>query len=67
MSLTADQARRLGGLAGILFAIIALVALFLPGSPPKADEVDKIAHYSRISGGAFWPATISWDSPSPSF
>jgi hypothetical protein len=52
MSLTAEQARRLGGLAGILFAIIALVALFLPGSPPKADEVDKIAPFFTDKRGS---------------
>jgi hypothetical protein len=52
MSLTAEQARRLGGLAGILFVVIALVALFLPGSPPKADEVDKIAPFFTDKRGS---------------
>jgi hypothetical protein len=52
MSLTAEQARRLGGLAGILFAIIALVALFLPGTPPKADEVEKIAPFFTDKRGS---------------
>jgi hypothetical protein len=45
MSLTVEQARRLGGVVGILFVIIAVVSLFLPGTPPKADEVAKIGTY----------------------
>src|SRR5256714_11783960 len=45
MSLTTERARRLGGLAGIVFVVIGLVALFLPGTPPKAEEVSKIATY----------------------
>jgi hypothetical protein len=45
MSLTADQARRLGGFVGIAFVVLAIVALFLPGTPPKADEASKIAAY----------------------
>jgi hypothetical protein len=45
MSLTVDQARRWGAIAGIAFAVVALIATFLPGTPPKADEVAKIATY----------------------
>lgn len=45
MPLTIDRVRRAGGLAGVLFVVLALVALFLPGTPPKADEVSKISAY----------------------
>jgi hypothetical protein len=43
--MTADRVRRGAGLAGIIFAILAAVALALPGSPPKADEASKITGY----------------------
>jgi hypothetical protein len=52
MSLTTDRALRLGGAAGILFVILGLVALFLPGMPPKADEVSKIATYFADKRGS---------------
>jgi hypothetical protein len=42
MSLTLDRLRRIGGLAGLLFIVLAILALVVPGSPPKADEVAKI-------------------------
>src|SRR5438128_6964186 len=45
MSATVDRVRRLGGLMGIVFVVLGLVAVFLPGTPPKADEVSKIASY----------------------
>jgi hypothetical protein len=45
MTLTIDRVRRMGGLAGILFAVCAVVSIFLPGTPPKADEVGKISSY----------------------
>jgi hypothetical protein len=45
MQLTMGRVRRLGGAAGILFAVLAVVALFLPGTPPKADEVSKITSF----------------------
>ena len=45
MSLSRDQIRRFGGAAGILFVVLGLVALFLPGSPPKADEIGKITPF----------------------
>src|SRR3954452_23357931 len=45
MSLTMDRVRRMGGAAGIVLAILAVVSLFLPGTPPKADEVSKITSY----------------------
>jgi hypothetical protein len=56
MSLTADQARRLGGLAGILFVVIGVVAVFLPGTPPKADEVAKIGTYLTDKRGSILAA-----------
>jgi hypothetical protein len=33
--------RRLGALAGIAFVIVVLVAFFVPGTPPKADEAPR--------------------------
>lgn len=45
MSLSRDQIRRFGGAAGIVFVVLGLIALFLPGSPPKADEIGKITPY----------------------
>jgi hypothetical protein len=45
MSLTGDRVRRLGGLVGIVFVVLGVIAVFLPGTPPKADEVSKIATY----------------------
>src|SRR5215210_7442805 len=45
MPLTTDRIRRMGGVAGILFFVFALFSVFLPGSPPKADEVLKITPY----------------------
>jgi hypothetical protein len=50
--LTIDRVRRAGGLAGLLFVIVALVALFLPGTPPKADEVSKISSYLTDKRGS---------------
>jgi hypothetical protein len=45
MSLTRAQVLRWGGVAGIVAVVVALVAFFLPGAPPKADEVEKIATF----------------------
>jgi hypothetical protein len=45
MALTIDRVRRMGGAAGIAFVILAVVSLFLPGTPPKADEVGKVTSY----------------------
>ena len=45
MSMTIDRVRRLGGIVGIVFVVLGAVAIFLPGAPPKADEVSKIAGY----------------------
>jgi hypothetical protein len=56
MSLTVDQARRLGGVVGILFVVIAVVSLFLPGTPPKADEVEKIGTYLTDKRGSILAA-----------
>jgi hypothetical protein len=52
MSLTVDRVRRLGGLVGIVFVVLGLVAVFLPGTPPKADEVSKIATYFTDKRGS---------------
>jgi hypothetical protein len=52
MSLTAEQVRRAGGLVGIVFVVIAVVAIFLPGTPPKADEVPKIATFFADKRGS---------------
>ena len=43
MSVTVDRVRRLGGIVGIAFVVLGVIAIFLPGAPPKADEVSKIA------------------------
>jgi hypothetical protein len=56
MSLTVDQARRLGGVVGILFVVIAVVAIFLPGTPPKADEVAKVGTYLTDKRGSILAA-----------
>ena len=45
MQLTTDRIRQLGGTAGIAFLILGTVSLFLPGTPPKANEVAKITPY----------------------
>ena len=45
MSVTVDRVRRLGGIVGIAFVVLGVIAIFLPGTPPKADEVSKIAGY----------------------
>ncbi len=45
MSLSRDQIVRFGGAAGVLFVVLGAVALFLPGTPPKADEIGKITPY----------------------
>jgi hypothetical protein len=54
--LTTQRLGRLGGAAGILFVIIGVVALFLPGTPPKADEVSKIATYLTDKRGSILAA-----------
>jgi hypothetical protein len=56
MSLNVNQARRLGGVVGIVFVIIAVVSLFLPGAPPKADEVEKIGTYLTDKRGSILAA-----------
>ena len=45
MQLTRDGVRRWGGAAGIVFVVVAVISIFLPGTPPKADEVSKITSY----------------------
>jgi hypothetical protein len=45
MSVTADGVRRLGGIVGIAFVVLGVIAIFLPGAPPKADEVSRVAGY----------------------
>ena len=52
MSLNADQVRRLGGIVGIVFIVIGVVGLLLPGTPPKADEVSKIATFFTDKRGS---------------
>ncbi len=56
MSLTVERVRRLGGLVGIVFVVLGLVAVFLPGTPPKADEVSKIATYFTDKRGSILAA-----------
>jgi hypothetical protein len=57
MSLTPDTIRRLGGMAGIIFVVIGVVAVFLPGAPPKADEVAKISTYLTDKRGSILAAS----------
>jgi len=56
MSLTVDRVRRLGGLVGIVFVVVAVFSLFLPGTPPKADEVSKITTYFSDKRGSILAA-----------
>lgn len=56
MSLTVDRVRRLGGLVGIVFVVLAVISVFLPGTPPKADEVSKIATYFSEKRGSILAA-----------
>lgn len=56
MSLTVDRVRRLGGLVGIAFVVLGVIAIFLPGTPPKADEVSKIATYFTDKRGSILAA-----------
>jgi hypothetical protein len=45
-----------GGLMGIVFVVLGIVAVFLPGTPPKADEVSKIASYFTDKRGTILAA-----------
>jgi hypothetical protein len=56
MSLTVDRVRRLGGLIGVVFVVLGVVSVFLPGTPPKADEVSKIAAYFTDKRGSILAA-----------
>jgi hypothetical protein len=56
MSLTVDRVRRWGGIIGIVFVVLAVVSVFLPGTPPKADEVSKIATYFSDKRGSILAA-----------
>ncbi len=56
MSLTAERVRRLGGLIGIGFVVLGVISVFLPGTPPKADEVPKIAAYFTDKRGSILAA-----------
>jgi hypothetical protein len=52
MSVTLDRVRRLGGIVGIVFVVLGLIAIFLPGTPPKADQISKIAGYFTDKRGS---------------
>ena len=54
--MSVDQARRVGGVVGILFVVTGVVAVFLPGTPPKADEVAKIGTYLTDKRGSILAA-----------
>jgi hypothetical protein len=45
MPVTVDRVRRLGGIIGIVFVVLGVIAIFLPGAQPKVAEVSKIAGY----------------------
>ena len=52
MSVTVDRVRRVGGIVGIAFVVLGVIAIFLPGTPPKADEIAKIAGYFTDERGS---------------
>jgi hypothetical protein len=52
MSVTVDRVRRLGGIVGIAFVVLGVIAIFLPGTPPKAHEVSRIAGYFTDKRGS---------------
>ena len=53
MDVTIERIRKTGAVAGILFVVLAIVALVLPGSAPKADEGPaEIASYFADERGA---------------
>jgi hypothetical protein len=54
--MTAVQARRMAGIAGIIFVVIGVISVFLPGTPPKADEVSKITSYFTDKRGSILAA-----------
>ena len=45
MTLSREQIRRFGGMAAVVFVVLGFVSVFLPGTPPKADEVSKITSF----------------------
>lgn len=45
MDRTGRRVRMVGGVAGVVFVVIALVGFLLPGAPPKANEAAKIGSY----------------------
>jgi hypothetical protein len=58
MPVTVDRVRRLGGIVGIVFVVLGVIAIFLPGAPPKAAEVSKIAGYFIDKRGSISRATF---------
>jgi hypothetical protein len=54
--MTAQQARRMAGIVGIGFVVIGVISVFLPGTPPKADEVSKITEYLTDKRGSILAA-----------
>jgi hypothetical protein len=54
--MTAQQARRVAGIMGIAFVVIGVISIFLPGTPPKADEVSKITSYFADKRGSILAA-----------
>ncbi|HYU57274.1 MAG TPA: hypothetical protein VEO00_04400 [Actinomycetota bacterium] len=49
---------RYAGIAGFLFVILVLVVSFIPGAPPKPDDVGDIAKYFKDHDGAIQAAAF---------
>lgn len=56
MSLTVDRVRRLGALAGVIFVVLGVIAVLVPGAPPKADEISKITTFLTDKRGSILAA-----------
>ena len=58
MPVTIDRVRRMGGAAGLVFIVLGLVSIFLPGTPPKADEVANVSRFLTDERGSILAANF---------